>query len=138
MNVLLAGRLGAVDQLDPLGLAVLRGVDLFGGDLPILGVRTVGLGRAFLEPHDDLLAREPPGRELGLEPDGVVDEDDVVDQQLGQLQVARRLGAAQADRCRAAPPCGPPARPPMASGSPSVVWPSVSITIAEGAAPAAR
>ena len=46
----------------------------------------------------DLLALEAPGQQLGLEPDGVVDEHDVVDQQLGQLEVAGRLGAAQADR----------------------------------------
>ncbi len=39
-----------------------------------------------------------PGQQLGLEPDGVVDEHDVVDQKLGQLDVAGRLGAAQADR----------------------------------------
>ena len=45
-----------------------------------------------------LLPFEAPGQELGLEPDGVVLEDDVVHQQLGQLQVAGRLRAAQSDR----------------------------------------
>ena len=58
-----------------------------------------------LEPGSSSLSRtttfspwKAPGRELGLEPDGVVDEHDVVDQELGQLEVAGRLGAAQADR----------------------------------------
>ena len=55
-------------------------------------------GVALLEADGDLLAGEPARQELGLEPDQVVDEDDVVDQQLGQLQVAGRLGAPQADR----------------------------------------
>ena len=84
---------------------------------------------------DDLLAGEPARQQLGLEPDQVVDEDDVVDEQLGQLQVAGRLGVAQADRVE---------RDPLARGelgrlgeaaSPSVVWPSVSSTIAEGGTP---
>ena len=37
-------------------------------------------------------------QELGLEPDQVIDEDDVLDQEVGQLQVAGRLGVAEADR----------------------------------------
>ena len=56
------------------------------------------LGVALLQADRDLLAGEPARQQLGLEPDQVIDEDDVVDQQLGQLQVAGRLGVSQPDR----------------------------------------
>ena len=55
-------------------------------------------GLALLEADDDLLTLEPAGQQLGLEPHRVVDEDDVVDQELGELQVPRGLDAPQADR----------------------------------------
>ena len=93
----LAGRLGPMDQLDALGLAVAgASTSLVSSSRSAFGIVRAGL--ALFEPDDDLLSLEAPGRQLGLEPDGVVDEDDVVDQELGQLEVAGRLGAAQADR----------------------------------------
>ena len=92
----LAGGLGTVDQLDALGLAVAGASTSFdSSSWAVLGSCRAGL--ELLEPDRDLLALEAPGQQLGLEPDGVVDEHDVVDQELGQLEVAGRLGAAQAD-----------------------------------------
>ena len=55
-------------------------------------------GRCSLSRTATSWPAKPVRQQLGLEPDQVVDEDDVVDQQVGQLQVAGRLGAAQADR----------------------------------------
>ena len=86
-----------IDQLHALGLTVGGGIDLRRFEL----VGRLGIARAgleLLEPDHDLLALKAPGQQLGLKPDGVVDEHDVVDQELGQLDVAGRLGAAQADR----------------------------------------
>ncbi len=89
--------LGPVADLDPEGLAVGRGRDLQGLEV----AHRLGIGRSlvFLAKTDhDFLAGEAARQELGLEPDQVIDEDDVVDEQVGQLEVASRLGVAQADR----------------------------------------
>ena len=103
--------LGPVADLDPLRLAVGRGRRP--GWSPGRGRRS---GRSSLRVFCwsrivDLLAGEAPRQQLGLEPDEVVDEDDVIDEQVGQLQVAGRLGVPR-PTCRAAPPSARRTRPP--------------------------
>ena len=62
--------------------------------------RSLWISRAgipLLEAHLELLALEAARQELGLEPNGVVLEDDLVNQQFAQLDVSSGFGAASAD-----------------------------------------
>ena len=88
--------LGPMDQLDALGLAVAgASTSLDSRSRSDFGI--VVPGSRSLSRTTTFWPWNPRAEQLGLEADGVVDEDDVVDQELGQLEVAGRLGAPQAD-----------------------------------------
>src|SRR5262249_48302354 len=87
---------GSMDELDAVGMAIARGLDLLGIE------HTVGPGffRLALLPLEldlELLPLKTMRRQFHLEPHGILDEDHIVDQELGEFQIARGLGASQSN-----------------------------------------
>ena len=70
-----------------------------------------------------------------MKPDEVVDKHDIVNHQLGEFEITRRVGTAKADRVERHALARRKVQRLSRAVSPSVVWPSLKRRIAEGGAP---